>query len=270
MLRARWIACAGLLLSGSAEARVPRGAWVVLEVGQVSVKASRPGGGDWDDERLDADRCGLRGTMRRTRPLGEWRAAADALCARFDTKPTSPTGAPPDLHVRLSAGETTEYVSPVAQDVEAHAFASAFLVPLDAIRESGVTLAVLDQDGADAAMSEEIGSIVLSADDVWELARSRTVQSFSGGAVDRLDLSVHRYRPGRRSATARVGGDGDAAVLPLAVIAGEVLEVRSDHADAHAVAGAGLSGFKVGRCARRPVSIDVAADVAASLVLDAM
>ena len=76
MLRsARWIACVALLLvvGGSAVARVPRGAWVVLEVGQVSVKASRPGGGDWDDARLDADRCGLRGTMRRQRPLGECR-----------------------------------------------------------------------------------------------------------------------------------------------------------------------------------------------------
>ena len=223
------LGCGGAPEAKSARARLPEN--LVLRVDRVDVVGKRPGTGDgWDgsapEPRSDAV-CSLVaiGTNLISPVAGE---GVEGLCgAMIRAEPGERFPGDPDLRLRLKAGASVSFESPVALNVTSHSFSYEFVVPSAAVPADGLRIEVLDDDGKDGGQS--LGEARFTLDKLAAIYESPTrTSAVSAGAVLRLEVVVSPYAAmdfdkHRMPATfdpQRIGERG--------VVAGEIVHLRSE------------------------------------------
>ena len=240
---------AGLLGSGS-EAAAAGGEWVVLRVERVEVAAAHADGSPWDDGTPTSDLCGVLGGGDELLASRTWGPIVRGFCPGGGG--ASPEA--PDLFLRFSAGDSAEYLSPIAADVLAHDFHYEILVPLEAVGSQGLFVEVVDRDAERRDGGERLGAIQVSKKDIGRLLEnSSREKTYSDDAVTRVDVSARRHRRPVK-ATVGLSAAQRAARANVRVIAGEVLELRTTRARrVVAVVGGNLHRVDIEGCVRGSV-----------------
>jgi hypothetical protein len=218
---------------GSPEAKSPRERLpenIILRVDKVAVAATQPGTQNrWDGPEREAQGdavCSLLalGTNLVSPVSGDH---AERLCGAL-VRPEHRERFPedPDLRVRLGAGASVSYVTPVARDLTSHSFAYEFVVPTSAVPPDGLRVEVLDDDGKDGAQSIGVARITLETiANTWE-SSSRLITT-SAGALLHLEVVIAPYTPmdiQKREMLA------SSELLPLGrrLAAGEIVHLRAE------------------------------------------
>lgn len=232
--------------SGDAAARSE---WVVLRVERVEVAAAHADGSPWDDDGDKGLACGA--GSEELLGSSNWGRVVKPFCIRPGTAQKGP-----DLRLRLSADDVAQYVSPIAEDALVHDFQYGFLVPLDALQSTPLTIEVFDQDGVDPNGGEPLGVIKVTTGDVKQLlAGSSRIKTFADASVTRLELTARRYTRGSRKQVS-VGAGRRVARFATSVVAGEFIELRASRTNGTptVVVGGNLSQLVIGRCTRALVT----------------
>lgn len=203
--------------------------WLVVRVDTVQVTPLRLGTNvPWDEpepQPTDGTACGLVGrSIATTDPIAG--PGAELLCA-VDSRPR-PAGADlrlPDLVVLLGVGNAARYQSPTAHDTMQTTFGAEFTIPTNTIPAEGITLAVVDRDGASAEM---IGAVKLSRQELISAAMTQPVGTTRGGGILRMDLSISPYTARSESAEVTFQANAGGAIVPIRPVrAGEVVEIAA-------------------------------------------
>lgn len=190
------LGCGGAPEAKSPRERLPEN--ITLRIDRVDVAGTQPGTQNrWDGSEREPQGdavCSLLalGTNLVSPVSGDHAKDLCGALVRQEHRERFP--ADPDLRVRLSAGASVAYDSPVARDLTSHSFAYEFVVPTSAVPPDGLRIEVLDDDGKDGAQS--IGSARLTLETIattWESA-TRLFRT-SSGALSNLEVVVGPYEP---------------------------------------------------------------------------
>lgn len=205
------------------------GGWVVVRVDAVEASQTRPGtASSWDGpapQAQDGADCALLGLVSSLVLSPVAGKGLQYLC-QHDSRPQQVEKDPtaPDLFVRLQARDAT-YDTYTAWNSAAHVFGVEFVLPVDAVPPEGITLSVLDRDGAE---SDLVGHVRVVRQTLVEFAAGRgPLLSFTGSAgLRRLDLVISRLAPQlEEGAVAMDPSHGTIPAPTRRVRAGEVVEI---------------------------------------------
>jgi hypothetical protein len=228
-LLALTLGCGGAPEAKNARERLPEN--VVLRVDRVDVAIRRNGAQNWDPpvaEPRGTAVCSLLaiGTNFVSPVSGD---DVEELCGAL-VRPEHRERFPhdPDLRLRLSAGASVSFDSPIIPDVDgSHSFAYEFVVPTAAIPADGLRIEVLDDDGKDVPQS--IGVERLTLEKLAKAYESPTrVHTGAAGGVLRLEVVVSPYTPllfDKRQVPATFDPH---PIAPRPLAAGEIVHLRAD------------------------------------------
>ena len=220
---------------GPPEARSPRERLpenLVLRVDRVEVVHKRPGtpGDRWDapdpEPRGNAV-CSLLaiGTNLISPVSGE---GVEGLCGamiRPEHRERSPED--PDLRLRLKAGASVSFETPVALNVTSHSFSYEFVVPTSAVPADGLRIEVLDDDVKDGGQS--IGETRFTLEKLASIFESPTrTLMVSGDAVLRLEIVLSPYEPMEFDKRQMLATNDPKAIGKRRLVAGEIVHLRSE------------------------------------------
>lgn len=222
-------ACAEPGLEPGAPAAFHEPPWILLRVDTVEVTPLRLGTNEpWDEpepQPTDGTACGMLGrVMATTDPVVGM--GAPAFCP-IDPRPRREGADPraPDLVVLLGVGTAAHYQTPTAHDATEATLHAEFVIPTNTIPAEGITLAVVDRDGASA---EVIGGVRLGRQELLASVATRPVFSARGGGVTRMDLSVTAHEEAMAEAEVVVNAQEGGSLVPIRPIrAGEVVEIAA-------------------------------------------
>jgi hypothetical protein len=190
------LGCGGPPEAKSVRDRLPEN--IVVRVDRVGVSPTQPGTQNrWDgpEPELRADAvCSLVaiGTNLVSPVAGEGVQGLCGAMMRAEHLERSPQD--PDLRLRLGAGASVSFESPIALNVTSHSFAYEFVVPTSAVPADGLRLEVLDDDAKDGGQS--IGAKRLTLETLADTYESPTrMLTTSEGAIVQLEIVVAPYTP---------------------------------------------------------------------------
>ncbi len=217
---------------------------VVLDIGQVRIAPHRPGTNQtWDTVTPKPPRSGScqKLVQMGATAVGVATAGAgglllgvvgSALCSDGSSSGAvqAHPATDPDIYLRLRAGPGVYYRSPTVVDSVSHIFHFRVVVPVAAIRNAGLELAVLADDGtSDEDSMEAIGNVRLGRQQLLDAALDGELLTFTDKAsgLELLELEVTPAPPQRRTSVTVDVAKTNVEVPNLRVTAGEVYEVRA-------------------------------------------
>jgi len=223
------LGCGGAPEAKSPRARLPEN--FVLRVDRVDVVGKRPGTGDgWDgsapEPRSDAV-CSLVaiGTNLVSPVAGE---GVEGLCgAMIRSEPGERFPGDPDLRLRLKAGASVSFESPVVLNVTSHSFSYEFVVPTAAVPADGLRIEVVDDDGKDGGQS--VGEARFTLGQLAAIYESPTrTSAVSSGAVLRLEVVVSPYEAMEFDKQEMPATFDPQRIGKRGVMAGEIIHLRAE------------------------------------------
>jgi hypothetical protein len=223
------VGCGGGPPAKSARERLPEN--IVLRVDRVAVAPKQPGTQSrWDGPERELRSSGVcsllaLGTNLLSPVSGDHAAELCGALVRLEHRERFPED--PDLRVRLAAGPTVGFESPVALDLTSHSFAYEFVVPTSAVPPDGLRIEVLDDDAKDGAQSIGVARLTLEA--LAETYESPTrLFSTSAGAVLQLEVVVSPYAPMELAKRKLLVTTAPAPFGKRPLMAGEVVHLRAE------------------------------------------
>jgi hypothetical protein len=235
-----WQGCAGALLglglgcggapeAKSARERLPEN--IVLRVDRVDVAIRRNGAQNWDPPVAEPQSnavCSLLaiGTNLVSPVSGD---DVEELCGAL-VRPEHRERFPhdPDLRLRLSAGASVSFDSPITPDADgSHSFAYEFVVPTSAVPADGIRIEVLDDDGKDGAQS--VGVARLTLETLAKAYESPTrMHTAAAGSVLRLEVVVSPYAPMEFDKRRVLATFDPHPIGSRRLVAGEIVHLRAE------------------------------------------
>jgi hypothetical protein len=234
-----WHACAVTVVGlagcgGAPEAKSPRERLpenIVLRVDRVSIASTQPGTQNrWDEpsrEPRSSAVCSLLalGTNLVSPVSGEHASDLCGALLRQEHRERFPED--PDLRVRLAAGPTVRFESPVVPDLTSHTFSYEVVVPTAAVPLDGLRIEVLDDDGN--AVAQTIGVARLTLETLAKTYESPThLFSTSAGALLSLEVVVSPYTPMELPKHPVLVTTGPTPFGKRPLAAGEVVHLRAE------------------------------------------
>jgi hypothetical protein len=203
---------------------------IVVRVDRVTVSANRTGtSNQWDGESPESGNDGICqlaafGASLLNPVAGK---GAELLCGVSVPSQRERDAASPDLHLRLQAGESVRFETPVEPDVVDHVFRYEFVVPVAAIPPDGIAFEVLDADVGQEA--ELIGAVRVSQQLLADTFQSSTrLVDLSSGAIAHLELVVSDYVPATFPSLVMKASDAPTALGDRDLLAGEVVTLHAE------------------------------------------
>jgi hypothetical protein len=223
------LGCGGTPEAKNARERLPEN--VVLRVDRTDLVIRRNGVQNWDppvpEPRGNAV-CSLLaiGTNLISPVSGDDVEEVCGALVRLEHRERFPHD--PDLRLRLSAGASVSFDSPITPDVDAsHTFAYEFVVPTSAVPADGVRIEVLDDDGKEGAQS--IGVARLTLEDLAKAYESPTrMHTAAAGGVLRLEIVVSPYAPMEFDKRRVLATSDPHPIGSRRLVAGEVVHLRAE------------------------------------------
>jgi hypothetical protein len=224
------LGCGGAPEAKSVRERLPE--TIVLRVDRVDVAATRPGTRSrWDGPEPEprgnavCSLLAIGATLTLSPVAGE---GVEGLCGDMvRAEHRERFSEDPDLRLRLSAGATVKFESPVTLNVTSHSFSYEFVVPTSAVPADGLRIEVLDDDAKDGGQSMGVARLTLETLAKAYESPARMVRT-RAGAVLHLEVVVSPYTIMEFDKRQIPATFDPQRIGTRALVAGEIVQLRSE------------------------------------------